>query len=83
MWNKADRIDPELAETLVRTRGGVAISAASGHGLEALLHKADRTLFAEGASGTLGALVTPLPRPTMDEGTEAPLRLPAATAVGG
>ncbi len=83
VWNKADRIDPGLAETLVRTRGGVAISAATGQGLEALLHKADRTLFAEGASGTLGALVTPLPRPTRDEGADVPPPLPGAAAVGG
>ncbi len=83
VWNKADRIDPALAETLVRTRGGVAISAATGQGLEALLHKADRTLFAEGASGTLGALVTPLPRPALAEAADVPTPLPEAAVAGG
>ncbi|HVP61836.1 MAG TPA: GTPase HflX [Myxococcaceae bacterium] len=83
VWNKADRIDPALAETLVRTRGGVAISAATGQGLEALLHKADRTLFAEGASGTLGALVTPLARTAVDEADDVPTPLLGAAAVGG
>jgi GTPase len=83
VWNKADRIDPELAATLVRTRGGVAISAATGQGLEALLHKADRTLFAEGRSGELGALVAPL-RPAVPKTAEAeaPLAPTGAAAVG-
>ena len=83
VWNKADRIDPELAATLVRTRGGVAISAATGQGLEALLQKADRTLFAEGGSGGLGALVSPLRRP--DEGirpADDAASLPGAAAAG-
>ncbi len=83
VWNKADRIDPGLAGTLVRTRGGVAISAATGQGLEALLHKADRTLFAEGASGTLGALVTPLPRRALTEAADLPAPLPGAAVAGG
>ena len=52
-------------------------------GLEALLHKADRTLFAEGDSGTLGALVTPLPRPAMEEAASVPAPLPGVAAVGG
>jgi GTPase len=84
VWNKADRIDPELAATLVRTRGGVAISAATGQGLEALLHKADRTLFAEGQSLELGALVAPL-RPAVQHASEAeaPQALTGAAAVGG
>ena len=82
VWNKADRIDPELAATLARTRGGVAISAAAGQGLEALLQKADRTLFAEGASVELGAVVAPL-RPTRPDVEEEPLAvLPGAAAVG-
>ena len=84
VWNKADRIDPELAANLVRTRGGVAISAATGQGLEALLHKADRTLFAEGRSLELGALVAPL-RPVVQNAAEAeaPVALTGAAAVGG
>ena len=56
VWNKADRVSPELLATLVRTRGGVAVSAISGAGLEVLLQKADRTLFAEGGSEALGRI---------------------------
>jgi GTPase len=81
VWNKSDRLDPELARTLVRTRGGVAISAATGEGLEALLHKADRTLFAEGGSVELGALVAPLRRPEPEQALDAP-QPGAAAAVG-
>ena len=50
---RRDRLSPELLATLVRTRGGVAVSAISGAGLEVLLQKADRTLFAEGGSDAL------------------------------
>src|SRR5262249_25717739 len=83
VWNKADRADPELVRTLVQRRGGVAISAANGAGLESLLQKADRTLFAEGASVELGALVAPLRRPVPDEpGAEADEPSPGAAAVG-
>ena len=56
VWNKADRVSPELLATLIRTRGGVAVSAVSGAGLEVLLQKADRTLFAEGGSEALGQI---------------------------
>jgi GTP-binding protein HflX len=48
VWNKVDRLSPEEAEALVRARGGVAISAATRAGLEALLLKCEATLFAEG-----------------------------------
>jgi hypothetical protein len=76
-------VDPELVRTLVETRGGVAISAATGAGLQSLLHKADRTLFAEGASVELGALVAPLRRPVPDEaGEDAVEPSPGAAAVG-
>ncbi|MBN1210809.1 MAG: GTPase HflX [Myxococcaceae bacterium] len=56
VWNKADLLSAEEVEALLRSRGGVAISAQSREGLAALLAKADTTLFAEGASATLGAL---------------------------
>ncbi len=56
VWNKADLLPPEEVELLLRHRGGVAISAQKHQGLEALLAKADRTLFAEGSSQRLGAL---------------------------
>lgn len=49
VWNKADLVGPEELERLVREEGGVAISAERRQGLEALLEKAGRVLFAEGA----------------------------------
>jgi GTP-binding protein HflX len=56
VWNKADLLDQEEVESLLRTRGGVAISAARREGLSTLLAKADTTLFAEGASQNLGVV---------------------------
>ena len=56
VWNKADRLSEEEAELLVRDRGGVAVSALSRAGLDELLLKAERTLFAESASDELAAL---------------------------
>jgi GTP-binding protein HflX len=51
VWNKTDRLSPEETEALVRARGGVAVSARSRVGLEALLVKCEDTLFAEGERG--------------------------------
>ncbi|MEW6432973.1 MAG: GTPase HflX [Myxococcota bacterium] len=48
VWNKVDRLSAAEADALVRARGGVAISAATRAGLEALLLKCEDTLFAEG-----------------------------------
>jgi GTP-binding protein HflX len=56
VWNKADRLTPEEVETLLRTGGGVAISASEREGLATLLAKADTTLFAEGVSASLGVV---------------------------
>ena len=56
VWNKADLLSAEDVEALLRSRGGVAISAARREGLSALLAKADTTLFAEGASQNLGVM---------------------------
>ena len=56
VWNKADLLTQEEVSSLLRTLGGVAISAASREGLAALLAKADTTLFAEGASRNLGVV---------------------------
>jgi GTP-binding protein HflX len=47
VWNKADLVSQIELLALVRVKGGVAISAAAKVGLEALLEKAERTLFAE------------------------------------
>ncbi|WP_257453182.1 GTPase HflX [Archangium lipolyticum] len=58
VWNKADQLSPEEVESLLRTRGGVAISAIQREGLATLLAKADTTLFAEGASQNLGVVIT-------------------------
>jgi GTPase len=56
VWNKADLLAAEDVEALLRSKGGVAISAEKREGLPSLLAKADTTLFAEGASEALGAL---------------------------
>ena len=56
VWNKADLLASEEVEALLRSRGGVAISAAKREGLGALLTKADTTLFAEGGSHALGVM---------------------------
>ncbi|MFL5355389.1 GTPase HflX [Archangium sp.] len=61
VWNKADLLTQEEVGSLLRTRGGVAISAASREGLSALLAKADTTLFAEGASRELGLIADEVP----------------------
>jgi GTP-binding protein HflX len=54
VWNKADLLPAEEIQALLRSRGGVAISAAQREGLASLLAKADTTLFAEGASPNMG-----------------------------
>ncbi|RKH40329.1 GTPase HflX [Corallococcus sicarius] len=56
VWNKADLLPADEVEMLLRTRGGVAISAAKREGLATLLAKADTTLFAEGASESIGVV---------------------------
>jgi GTPase len=45
VWNKCDRLAPDLRAPLLRARGGVAISAARKEGFEQLLAEADRLLF--------------------------------------
>lgn len=54
VWNQIDRLREEEVAALVRSRGGVAISAREGVGIRELTEKADRTLFAEGSSAALG-----------------------------
>jgi GTP-binding protein HflX len=61
VWNKADRLSAEQVALLLRSQGGVAVSALDRQGLEALLLKADRTLFAEGAAFCLGTVRAELP----------------------
>ena len=46
----------EEVESLLRSKGGVAISASTREGLASLLAKADTTLFAEGATEAIGAV---------------------------
>ena len=71
VWNKAELLSQEEVESLLRTRGGVAISAARREGLSTLLAKADTTLFAEGASRNLGVVADDtslaLDEPLLDE----------------
>ncbi|WP_223642678.1 GTPase HflX [Corallococcus sp. EGB] len=56
VWNKADQLSAEEVESLLRSKGGVAISAVKREGLATLLAKADTTLFAEGASESIGVV---------------------------
>ena len=48
VWNKTDAVDEATKVSLLREFGGVAVSATQRWGFEALLEKAERTLFAEG-----------------------------------
>ncbi|MFL5319342.1 MAG: GTPase HflX [Myxococcaceae bacterium] len=50
VWNKVDLLDKEAIDDLVRQRGGVGVSAETRLGFDDLLLKADRILFAEGAT---------------------------------
>ncbi|MGA9520106.1 MAG: GTPase HflX [Myxococcaceae bacterium] len=54
VWNKADQVAPEELALLLRRDGGVAISALSREGMDLLLAKAERMLFAEGNVTDLG-----------------------------
>ena len=56
VWNKADRTAASDLQALLRERGGVAISATTRQGIDELLTKADRTLFAESRSDQLSML---------------------------
>ncbi|MCA2979948.1 MAG: GTPase HflX [Myxococcaceae bacterium] len=56
VWNKTDRLPEPEVEALVRAQGGVAVSALSRRGFDALLEKAETTLFAEGNAGHAEAL---------------------------
>ncbi len=56
VWNKVDRLSPEQVELLIRTHGGVAVSAVTRLGFDTLLEKAETTLFAEGHSDKAEAL---------------------------
>ncbi len=58
VWNKADQLNAGEAALLIRMRGGVAISAAHRQGLEALLAKCEKTLFAEGKVAQAQALTS-------------------------
>jgi GTP-binding protein HflX len=48
VWNKVDQLSALEVAMVTRARGGVAISATDRRGFEALLTKAEGTLFAEG-----------------------------------
>ncbi len=59
VWNKADALPEGEAQALAGRDGGVAVSAATGDGVDTLLAKADAILFAEGATPQLGAVASP------------------------
>jgi GTPase len=48
VFNKADRLPGGQAEALAHQAGGVAVSAKTRQGLEELLHRCDRILWADG-----------------------------------
>ena len=56
VWNKVDRLTAPEVTKLLRTRGGVAVSAVNRSGFDQLLHKAQTTLFAEGKTAQARAL---------------------------
>ncbi len=56
VWNKVDRLSTPEVTKLLRTRGGVAVSAVNRTGFEQLLHKCETTLFAEGKTAQARAL---------------------------
>ena len=56
VWNKIDRLSEEQIEHLIRTHGGVAVSARDRRGFSELLEKAETTLFAEGRQDHAEAL---------------------------
>ncbi len=64
VWNKADRLPPEQVEQLVRSHGGVAVSAVTRFGFDTLLEKAETTLFAEGHAEKAEALHAAMHEPT-------------------
>jgi GTP-binding protein HflX len=45
VWNKADQADPQRLQELLGRLGGLAVSALSGTGCEALLDRIERTLW--------------------------------------
>jgi GTP-binding protein HflX len=48
VFNKMDRLPPGEGPAIAHARDGVAISASTRDGLEALLHRCDRLLWADG-----------------------------------
>ena len=76
VWNKADRVQADELSRLLRSRGGVAVSALNRDGLETLLLKADRTLFAEGVEHRLGTVHPGEPAFRPGSGAEPPTALP-------
>ena len=56
VWNKVDRLSGPEVTKLLRTRGGVAVSAEHRTGFDQLLHKCETTLFAEGKTAQARAL---------------------------
>ncbi|MBK9518541.1 MAG: GTPase HflX [Anaeromyxobacter sp.] len=48
VFNKCDRLPPGEGEALAHQAGGVAVAAATRAGLQGLLHRCDRLLWAEG-----------------------------------
>ncbi len=49
IWNKADAADPGVLRDLLDEHGGIAVSAATGEGLDGLVDHVERRLFRQAA----------------------------------
>jgi GTP-binding protein HflX len=79
VFNKADRLPAGEAARLAHQQGGVAVSAATRDGLEALLHRCDRLLWHDGKVA-FADVEASAPRPADDGELPAPRLLPAVLA---
>ncbi|MEZ4238607.1 MAG: GTPase HflX, partial [Myxococcota bacterium] len=64
VWNKADAAPPDVLARLLDTFGGIAVSALTGEGFEALLQQIERRLFQAAAvqRRAMGEPSAPAPR---------------------
>jgi GTP-binding protein HflX len=78
VFNKADRLPPGEAAAIAHQRDGIAVSATTRAGLQDLLHRCDRLLWAGGrvAFAEVAAGAPPAPAPAGEE-------LPRAGAADG
>jgi GTP-binding protein HflX len=83
VFNKADRLPDGQAATMAHQASGVAISAKTRAGLEELLHRCDRILWADGKVSFAEVEASSSARPARPNESElpgSPRLLPAAVA---